>query len=130
MCARTYPSSFSTPKPSSSDDHFFYYLSPCVHSSQILGKLYVPCPSAFHLLRVVTPLTIADEHSSWTGTPIPSLCLSTIASRSATPPSFVERSSSFLRGRVPVPAVRKPRQTSCSWIWRRRSMKMLSGYEH
>jgi len=36
---------------------FFYYLSPCVHSSQILGKLYVPCPSAFHLLRVVTPHT-------------------------------------------------------------------------
>jgi len=36
---------------------FSYYLSPCVHSTQILGKLYVPCPSAFHLLRVVTPHT-------------------------------------------------------------------------
>jgi hypothetical protein len=132
MCARMYPSSFSTPK---NLRHlmmitFFYHSSPCVHSTGVIGKLYVPCPSAFHLIRVVTPHIIADEHSSWTGIPIPSLCLSTIASRSATPPSLVEGLSDLLLGRSPVPAIRKPRQTSCSWTWRRRSMKMLSRYEH
>jgi hypothetical protein len=36
---------------------FFFYSSPCVHSTGVIGKLYVPCSSAFHLLRVVTPPT-------------------------------------------------------------------------
>ena len=59
MCARTYLPAHSPrqKKPSSSDDHFFFYSSPCVHSTGVIGKLYVPCSSAFHLLRVVTPHT-------------------------------------------------------------------------